>query len=865
MKASLKFSVRYIKFYKRQSTAILFSIIISVALMTGISSLVYSGERSNLEKDRKVYGDYHYYIKADSDLIRKIRSKKTGQGYRITRLGELEKKKDIQEPYIFSFVYGDGEYFSIIGRKLLKGDYPANPGEIMLDAYTMGNINIKDEIGGKVYLDGKEYTLCGVISNRWATAVGGMEGFTSDDTEGASGEHFLYVKFDEKKNLKTQRKAFQEEFHIPDGGMMVNNTVVSFFGEGQPSAFWEIMKTPGSNFTTALRIARDEFNLTVNGVILILGIFSAFIIYSIFHVSIMKRTSQYGIMEALGTGEKNIFWLLFMELGLLFALGYPIGSLIGNGIIGLFYAKFSNVFADADAVSRHFYISYRAVIFGAVFLGILLLLISFISVRRLHRISVVDVMKNGNDKKTRNRKSYSKSSRQMTDVISEKFMFARKGTLISILFSLALGSIIFLCTTYVTVNTRLNNELSLKADDGLGSDYQVFLETSSFMDTIPGDAVSNIEQIPGIESVHPVSYYLGEVEIQRDILQWKSYFPEIDNDPNHLMDPRMMEYFNGICTEKENGEYGIKSNIYGYDAQMLDGLKDYLLEGNITPRGMEQKNTVILRTLMDGQGHYDGLRIHPGDTITVKVPKSPDVPEEALKFGDQDWFEEKDFVVSALVKRSMAANPYFIGKDGLDLIMTNEQMMENFGIADYNMISINQEEKEDSGEIVQEIKEKISHIPRCLIKDYTAEIKVQNSYLKQKMVFFYGIAVILLMISLMHIINSMNHLVLSRRHEFGILRAMGITDTGFLKMMLKEGLRYGAYASIVTVVAYIGLEKVLLYLLTHVYLYINPNIRVNIWVIVGIVILNLMISVGAVFIPVKKVLGDSIIEEINRE
>lgn len=43
MKASYKFSVRYIKFYKRQTLAILFSIVISVALMTGISSLVYSG------------------------------------------------------------------------------------------------------------------------------------------------------------------------------------------------------------------------------------------------------------------------------------------------------------------------------------------------------------------------------------------------------------------------------------------------------------------------------------------------------------------------------------------------------------------------------------------------------------------------------------------------------------------------------------------------------------------------------------------------------------------------------------------------------------------------------------------------------
>ena len=864
MKASLRFSVQYIKFYRRQTTAFVFSIIISVALMTGISSLVYSGERSNLEKDRKIYGDYHYYIKADSDLIREIRSKKKGDGYRITRMGEFKKKKVMQEPYVFSFVYGDGEYFSIIGRKLLKGDYPVKPGEIMLDEYTMGNMNIKDEIGGKIILDETEYTLCGVVSNRWATAVGGMEGFLSKEEAGGTGNHFLYVKFDETRDLKKQRKAFQKEFQIPDGGMMVNNAVVSFFGEGQPSAFWKMMKTPGSNITSALLIARNEFNLTVNGVILILSIFSSFIIYSIFHVSIMKRTSQYGILEALGVGERNIFWLLFMELGLLFIIGYPTGSVIGNGIIGLSYSKFSNVFADADAISKHFYISFKAVILGAVFLGILLFMISFISVRRLHRISVADIMKNSNDKKRKNRKSYSKSTRQMTDVISEKFMFARRGTFISILLSLSLGGIIFLCTTYVTVNTRQNNDLSLKADDGLGSDYQVYLETSSFQDTIPVDRVFNIEQIQGIESVHPVSYNLGEVEIDRDILQWKTYFPEIDNDPNHLTDPRTMDYFNGICTEKEDGGYGIKSNIYGYDSLMLDGLKNYILEGAIDSREMEQKNTVILRTLMDGQGYYDGLIIHPGDTITVKVPKSFDVPKEAVKFGNQDRYVEKEFVVSALVKRAMAVNPYIIGKDGLDLIMTNRQMERNFGIQGYNMLSINKGQ-EDNGELVQEVKEHISDIPRCLIKDYTEEIKVQNSYLKQKMVFFYGIAVILLMISLMHIINSMSYLVLSRRHDFGILRAMGITDDGFLKMMLKEGLLYGTYASIVTIMAYVGLEKALLFLLAHVYLYINPNLRVNIEVIVGIVILNLMISVGAVFIPARQVLGDSIIEEINRD
>ena len=57
----------------------------------------------------------------------------------------------------------------------------------------------------------------------------------------------------------------------------------------------------------------------------------------------------------------------------------------------------------------------------------------------------------------------------------------------------------------------------------------------------------------------------------------------------------------------------------------------------------------------------------------------------------------------------------------------------------------------------------------------------------------------LLVISMFHIMNSMNFLVLSRRHEFGILRAMGITDAGFMKMMVKEGILYGVRSGIVMI------------------------------------------------------------------
>lgn len=87
------------------------------------------------------------------------------------------------------------------------------------------------------------------------------------------------------------------------------------------------------------------------------------------------------------------------------------------------------------------------------------------------------------------------------------------------------------------------------------------------------------------------------------------------------------------------------------------------------------------------------------------------------------------------------------------------------------------------------------------------------------MLFFYGVGLILLLISVPHIMNSISSMVLSRRHEFGILRAMGISDRGYMRMMLKEALRYGIYASLV---------------------------------------------MAAVAMPVRAVLKDSVVEEIRR-
>ena len=86
--------------------------------------------------------------------------------------------------------------------------------------------------------------------------------------------------------------------------------------------------------------------------------------------------------------------------------------------------------------------------------------------------------------------------------------------------------------------------------------------------------------------------------------------------------------------------------------------------------------------------------------------------------------------------------------------MTNEQMKENFGVTGYCTISISMKEGEDAGEAAQQIKELVSGVPDCVVRDYSSQIQAQNLYLNQQMMFFYGISAVLLGISLLHILTA---------------------------------------------------------------------------------------------------------------
>src|SRR5699024_3256278 len=238
--------------------------------------------------------------------------------------------------------------------------------------------------------------------------------------------------------------------------------------------------------------------------------------------------------------------------------------------------------------------------------------------------------------------------------------------------------------------------------------------------------------------------------------------------------------YEGICNQQEDGTYKIKYDVYGYDEAMIEQLRDFVLEGEIQPETIKNNNQVIVTANMDGQGNYYFYGKHPGDTITLRVPKMEKYTDELLKFQSaEDNYIEKEFEIAAIVSRPLAQEENFLNtetwKNAQSVIMTSEQMEENYGIADYSFINAGPDEGAEGESVSNQMLQVIRDVPKAVLKDYTSANETQKNYLQQQQIFFSSIAVILLIISLFHIINSMNHTILARKREYGIIRAMGIT------------------------------------------------------------------------------------------
>lgn len=896
MRKLIHLAFSYLRGDRRQTAVLLLGVILSAAMLSGVASLYESGEGAARENARAAYGDWHYNTRGDAPWMEAFSEAPQGEGYSLEAYGMETVRKAIDTPFDIQLVYGDQGYLEMMGRRLLVGTYPVKDNEVALDEKFLMNLGVPAELGEEVVLDGETFILSGILSpqpEKIAEKQGAfMQAFVSPTLDYGQNGSFLYLKFDESKNVYEQMETFGSRFGVAQERIASNRALVTYVG-GEPigdvgETISEGLKNPrlGIPYIWGMLNSTGAFN---KGLLLtVLALFGAFIVYSLFQISVTKRMSQYSIMQTLGLGTGGTFCLLFTELAMVFSVGYPLGCLLGNGIAKGLYHKVGQIFVpsqeqmhsgittaqrvDIETSTQRtpigdFSVDRMSIVCGALFFIAVLLLISIVLVRRMHKRTLRQLMVNETKITQRSRKIYSIKHRDITGVLTHKFMFARKGLLIGLLLSLSVGSVIFLGATYFTENTRVHNDLTFKADDGLGSDLTVSMQSDALSQVIPETVFEKISNLSGVATVHPVQYMLGELPLQDGTFSWWPYYAEVADEPGFEPNPTIMEKYNGLAVRTGDDDVALKVNIYGYDDAMLKALDEYLLEGHISPQDMRRKDTVIFKTLMDGQGNYDGISLGVGDWLSVTTPKSDDGAKDILRFQSEEaMYTDHQFPISAVVSRPLGKVDTFIGDDGqstVDIIMTSEQMKKYFGVSGAQTVSVTIVPDADHKQVAEHVQQTVGTIPQCVVTDFTAEIEAQNTFLAQKMLFFYGIAGVLLGISILHMMNSMQYLIVERRRELGILRAMGISDKDFYRMLFKEGIRYGVYSSIVSLLLYLVVQRVLYYYMVHVALYLHPMAWISWQWLALMVVLNVVICIGVVLMVGRGLLKHEIVEEIQ--
>lgn len=860
----LKLAFQYMRYYKSQTLAIFFSIFLTAALLSSIGSLMYSSQLNETEHNRKIYGDWHYAIPLNSQVLKSIKNGDKEQGFSLEQYGVKEMRGKITTPYEITFVWGDNSYLKMTDRELVKGSYPKNPGEIAADKFTLSNLGYKGEPGEMITLEGRNYTLTGILKSPWAMDFDHMEIFVSENFKSADSISNLYVKFREKGKLYRQLYAFLNCYKISGNEVENNDKVTKYFGGEKPESLYHILKfaltDEKGNFTYIVLKLQTEYNLAFYGMVLLLCVFSLCVIYSIFQISVSKRISQYGIMETLGIGGSALGGTLLAELWMLFLLGYPLGCLIGNGILKLFYRNLAGVFSpNADIETPQFHTAYLVMLAGFLFLFSAMFLIGIFTLRSLEKQTLRQAMAGDPSVLKGRRKIYSKRDRNLAGVVVRKFMFSNRKKVAGILLSLSMGGCIFLCTTYMVENLKIHAEMSLKSDDGLGSPYHIFLKSNMPGDTIPEETVEEIRELPQLARIYATKYVPGELTIKKPELEWEEYFDEQNKDSY------FKKHFGGICVDRGN-DYGIKYNVYGYDSSLISQLKDFLLEGEISETDFENGNKIIAVANQDGQGNFNFYGKHPGDTILLKVPKKLN-DGEILQFNNpQEDYLEMEFELAAIVSRPLAQENRFFNVNGWknhpSLILSNTQMETLYHIADYSFMDMEPVPGADdtfSDALLQAIRD----VPRAILKDDRKAIQTRKNYLGQQQLFFTGIAVIFLAISLFHIMNSVNHSILSHRREYGIIRAMGITDSGFYRMVLGAGISYGIFTDVfIFLIYHIFLRWMMDYYMAHILKFLHFTAAVPMGVFGMVFVLNLFVSMIAVMIPAGKILKAGVIENL---
>lgn len=560
----------------------------------------------------------------------------------------------------------------------------------------------------------------------------------------------------------------------------------------------------------------DPMTILALAAMLLLIMFTGYlIIYNVFQISVTNDIRFYGLLKTIGTTGKQIRRMIRRHAFLLSLAGIPLGWVVGF-VVGVWLTPI--IMAQTSYTNA--FVSFNPLIFiGSAIFSLLTVRISCHRPGKMAaRVSPVEAVRY-TDASVRPRRIHrgKHANQKHTGARLPRMAWANLGrsrgkTTITII-SLALAVVLMQMTYTFAIGFDMDKYLADKsAVDFIVGDASYFQTGSGFTSTdeaVPENVIADIDAVGGITDsgriygqVSGVQQFVTEDWYRQCWGRWNT-----------------QEVLDQLIADMERTDDGLladRAQLYGMEDFPLSRIT--VLDGDLSALSDPTANAVAAVYTTDDYGDPE-MQSHwakVGDTVHLRYVEEweyyyqdtgevvPPDEVDAAYLGDRavssraKTYRDKEYTVVAAVVVPGSIDYRFYGAD--QFVMGAEQFKQDTQTS--SVMTYVFDTADDATDRMEAFLADYTENVQPLF-DYESKATYQAEFEGFRSMFLTLGGALSLIVGLVGVLNFLNAVltgIITRRHEFAVLQAIGMTGRQLRRMLMLEGLYYALLAMAVSTV-----------------------------------------------------------------
>lgn len=819
------------------------AIALTTLLFTAVFTVVLSMNKSSQEYTFRQLGGYSdgTFKEVSAEQIRAISAHpKVKQSGVRTVIGAVESGVFAKESAEVSFMDENCTKWSYALPS--AGRMPADGNEITMDTGAMELLGLKRELNQKVTLTIE--VGMGAPGTYQKTDTFTLVGYW--DYDPVMPVHYIntskaYAEAVEREAKEHGIAAFRSDlnvmmalpFHIRSQMEQVDRDLGYTFDDRGTEHSARIGVNWGK---TSEQLIRNADAGTIAGILMILLVIAVtgyLIIYNIFQISVSNDIRQYGLLKTIGVTEKQLRRMVRLQAVPLCLVGIPLGLLAGYGV-GAAAAWFilrsmsgSGMWGSALSISPAIFVG------AAVFTFVTVRVSCMRPARIASKVSPVDAARYTEQSAGRRKRRRTHRIGPVQMAIANLHRKPGKTVIVlaSLTFSLLLANGLYTFVAGFDMEKYLDKQSC--ADFVVSStDYFHYQETQEYISDETLDEIrNNVEmQTAGCGYRMPFGTWAPKVWMKEE--NWKRLvtFRDSENSVNEIDN----------TAGQKDGLIAAYTQIEGLDPDLFEKLT--VLNGNLDAVKEPDRHAVAVVIPTDDFGKPLGEEFYPkvGETLPVTYVRDgyyidtrtgglcdETTPEEYLEFRVKDE-ETIDYTVAAHVIRPYAMGfRYGLAGAGPELILSEEALRTDSVQPTVPMVFLFDTPNPDSEKAAEQFLGKLTTENENLM--YESKDSLRQEFKKFRDMFLLVGGLLCAVIAVIGILNYFNVImtsILSRKREFAILQAVGMTNSQLRKMLITEGLIYMLGAVVSAALLHLIVYPLLGRTMDSIFWFLSPHLTI---------------------------------------